>query len=86
MTTPEHNDDHYHSFVRRAVRILAAALGPVVARMMTDKGFDRYWTSNGRERPLSTLADTPDPSEVLGAMRDHWRQVFQPDFEHPRPC
>ena len=84
MTTPAHNDDHFHSFVRRAVRILAAALGPVVARMMTDKSFDRYWDGDGVERPLSTLADTPDASEVLGAMRDYWREVFQPDFGHPR--
>ena len=84
MTTPAHNDDHYHSFVRRAVRILAAALGPVVARMMTDKGFDRYRDGDGVERPLSTLADTPDASDVLGVMRTHWREVFQPNFEHPR--
>ena len=84
MTAPAHNDDHYHSFVRKAVRILAAALGPVVARMMADKGLDRYSNRSGGERPLSTLADTPDASEVLGAMRDYWRQVFQPHFEHPR--
>ena len=86
MTTPAHNDDHFHSFVREAVRILAAALGPVVTRMMADKGLDRYSTRSGRERPLSTLADTPDASEVLGAMRDYWGRVLGPNFEHPRPC
>ena len=85
MTTLEHNDDYHHRLVRKAVVcILAAALGSVVARMVTDKGFDRYRAGDGGERPLSTLADAPDASEVLKAALDYWREVFQPHFGHPR--
>ena len=81
MTTPEHNYDH-RFLVVRAVHILAAALGPVVADMVTAKGFERYRAGDGGERPLSTLAATSDASEVVGAMRDYWREVFQPHFGH----
>ena len=50
MTTPEHNYDH-HFLVVKAVGILAAALGPVVAEMATAKGFERYRAGDGGERP-----------------------------------
>ena len=72
MTTPEHNDGYHHRLVRKAVVcILAPALGPVVVRMVTDKGFDRYRAGDGGERLLSTLVATSDASEVLRAMLDY---------------
>ena len=79
MTTPEHNGDH-HLLVVKAVGILAAALDPVVADMATAQKYDRYRAGAGGERPPSTRADTPDAPEVLGAMLDYWREVFQPHF------
>ena len=79
MTTPAYNDDH-DFLVVRAVRILADALDPVVADMATAQKYDRYRAGDGGGRPPSTLADTPDASEVLGAMLDCWGEVFQPYF------
>ena len=79
MTTPAYNDDH-DFLVVRAVRILADALDPVVADMATAQKYDRYRAGDGGGRPPSTLADTPDASEVLGAMLACWGEVFQPYF------
>ena len=79
MTTPEHNYGH-RFLVVRAVDILAAALGPVVADMATAKGFERYRAGDGGERPRSTQANTPDAATVLEVMLDCWGEVFQPYF------
>ncbi len=82
MTTPAPTTD-YHDWVRKAVAILAKALGPVVADMATAKGFDRYRTRNSGDRRLSTLANTSDASEVIKAMLDYWVEVFGPHFGRP---
>ena len=76
-------DPDCHGQVGKAVAILAAAVGPVVAEQVVAKGFGRYRAGDGGDRSLATLAATADASEVLKAMLDYWGEVFQPYFGHP---
>lgn len=82
MITPG-TDHDCHGQVGKAVAILAAAIGPVVAEQVVAKGFGRYRAGDGGDRSLATLAATADTSEVLKAMLDYWGEVFQPYFGHP---
>ena len=65
-----------------ALVMMSDALGPIVARMLSDNGFSRYEAS-GRISPVENLAITDDASQVLSAMLGHWREVFEPFFGHP---
>lgn len=79
MTTPESGDIRYK--VLDALGILADALGPVVARKLTDRGI-RHYDANGRASPVDNLLNTRDASQVLSALRANWRDVFAPIFQH----
>ena len=67
MTISSRNPDEY---VRRAVNIMASALGPVVADVL-------------HEPDTSALATDKDPSNLLGVMIRFWHQDFEPLFGRP---
>ncbi len=81
MTTMEANNIFRYK-VLEALGILSHALGPIVAKMLSDNGFSRY-EANGRISPTEDLASTGDVSQVLAAMLSYWREVFEPLFGYP---
>lgn len=79
MTTQESSNIRYK--VLDALGILADALGPIVARRLTDSGIWSY-DANGRSSPMDSLLNTRDASRVLSALRANWREIFAPLFQH----
>lgn len=84
MTTPE-RANNFRYIVLEALGILADNLGPIAAKTLNDKGI-RQFNANYRTNSVRDLAQTRDASQVLAAMRSHWK-VFEPIFgprERPR--
>ena len=81
MTAMESNNVFRYK-VLDALGVMSSSLGPIAAEIMSASGISHY-EANGQSGPVENLAITNDASQVLAAIRSHWREVFEPFFGYP---